>query len=680
LRRSGSIPHERAARRAPAVRAAVGLLAILPALLVGAFGLHSLRREQDLALIDARKLASDQAAALGAAIERSLLHPPLPSAADLRAFQSRPGSPQREPSTLAGPGSFALLIASDFAYPDLSDTPPRPEPFDPESLPAPLARIWREASLSSGPASLAAWNELSRLSSGTPWEPIVTFRLGRTLLAHGRTIEAADALDRPAWNLSGIGGVTGLPIDVLALRSLLHLAEIDPRAAPHQREWLDALCHRVLIRWRLSPALLKDFEPLDSERIRRWRAVADRHRELRSLFPAIQARDEDRWLDPARPPLLLTTHPVSDGRWILLRPEDTIRAILSNAVASASIPPTFAVSALVAGRQFDLGPAPGAHHLSAPTHIIDHHGIELARAPIAGRDNTVYAVHLALADPDRFLADTRRRAILFALLIALASALSIFAILAALSAYDRQRRLAALQSDFVASVSHELRAPLASIRLMTEELTDLPPAEAARRTHYLRLILQQTSRLGLLIENVLRHARLEHADSHVARSETDLRTVIENSLESLQPCAADRTVRLESRLPDHPVLALGDDQALRQVVVNLVDNALKHSPPGASIQVGLDLQPAPGGPRARLWVTDQGTGIPATEHERIFESFYRRGTELRRETSGVGLGLAIVRRIVAAHQGSVSVESMPGAGSRFTVELPGRKPDPTTPT
>jgi signal transduction histidine kinase len=123
-----------------------------------------------------------------------------------------------------------------------------------------------------------------------------------------------------------------------------------------------------------------------------------------------------------------------------------------------------------------------------------------------------------------------------------------------------------------------------------------------------------------------------------------------------------------------------DAPAIQQVLVNLLDNAIKHSPAGATVEVALFYpDPAPassagkasgGIPPVRLTVRDDGPGIPLEEQRLIFQRFYRRGTELRRETQGIGLGLAIVQYIVDAHGGSVRVESQPGNGSRFIVELP----------
>ena len=117
-----------------------------------------------------------------------------------------------------------------------------------------------------------------------------------------------------------------------------------------------------------------------------------------------------------------------------------------------------------------------------------------------------------------------------------------------------------------------------------------------------------------------------------------------------------------------------DGPAMQQTLINLIDNAIKHSPAGGKVTVGLEAArhgaSQAAGSLLRLWVEDEGPGIPAEEHGRIFERFYRRGSELRRETQGIGIGLTIVQHIVEAHGGRVAVRSAVGQGSRFTIEMP----------
>lgn len=141
---------------------------------------------------------------------------------------------------------------------------------------------------------------------------------------------------------------------------------------------------------------------------------------------------------------------------------------------------------------------------------------------------------------------------------------------------------------------------------------------------------------------------------------------------------ADRQIQVATEIRGEVIPVEADGRALQQVLVNLADNAIKHSPQGATITLGLEYPPpsaVPAGSRSRpdqvlLWVEDHGEGIPAEEQGKIFERFYRRGSELRRETPGVGLGLAIVKYVTEAHGGRISIRSAVGQGSRFTVELP----------
>jgi signal transduction histidine kinase len=174
-----------------------------------------------------------------------------------------------------------------------------------------------------------------------------------------------------------------------------------------------------------------------------------------------------------------------------------------------------------------------------------------------------------------------------------------------------------------------------------------------------------------LIENVLDFSRIERGRKQYDWEPTDLRSLAETTQKLMEPYAAERGLTLRLKAGEEGKMeAMADGKSLQQALVNLIDNALKHSPRGGTVTVGLDRGGGRAGAGFRLWVEDEGPGIPAAEQERIFERFYRCGSELRRQTQGAGIGLSIVKHIVEAHGGAVRVRSAPGQGSRFTMELP----------
>ena len=245
-----------------------------------------------------------------------------------------------------------------------------------------------------------------------------------------------------------------------------------------------------------------------------------------------------------------------------------------------------------------------------------------------------------------------------------------------------------MKSNFVSSVSHELRAPIASVRLMAEGLQSGRIKEETKQAEYFRFIVQECRRLSALIENVLNFSRIEQGRKQYEFEPTDLITLAQQTVQLMEPYAGERQITLALRLNDAQLSILNsppilDGRAIQQALVNLLDNAIKHSPKNSAVTLGLEvIEQSPAAsfgiglsePQRRqaihLWVEDKGEGIPPEEHERIFERFYRLGSELRRETEGVGLGLAIVKHVAEAHGGKVTVQSVVAQGSCFTMELP----------
>ncbi len=282
-----------------------------------------------------------------------------------------------------------------------------------------------------------------------------------------------------------------------------------------------------------------------------------------------------------------------------------------------------------------------------------------------------FSVKMYLAFPERLLAQHRQRTILTGALLLVAALVAGIGLAAAWRSFQKQLRLNEMKSNFVSSVSHELRAPIAAVRLLAESLERGKISEPQKQNEYFRFIGQECRRLSALIENVLDFSRIEQGRKQYEFEPTDLNALVEQTVKLMQPYAEERGALLKCEVRSAKCEVELDGRAIQQALVNLIDNAIKHSPKDAIVNVTLETPALNSQPSTlNLSVSDSGPGIPASEHEKIFERFYRLGSELRRETQGVGIGLSIVKHVVEAHGGHVRVESEVGQGSRFTIELP----------
>ncbi|HTI99759.1 MAG TPA: HAMP domain-containing sensor histidine kinase [Dongiaceae bacterium] len=310
-------------------------------------------------------------------------------------------------------------------------------------------------------------------------------------------------------------------------------------------------------------------------------------------------------------------------------------------------------------------------------------GSVTAEAPVLGRAeaqltalsdaNAAYPLRaqVLLTSREQLYARQRQRTLLVGALILAASGAALAGLFATHRAFRRQQELNRLQSNFVSSVSHELRAPIAAVRLMAENLEGGKIPERPQQQEYFGFIVQECRRLSSLIENVLDFSRIEQGRKQYEFEPADLAGLVQTTVQLLRPYAAEKGVVLEIAPASLARLEWKvDARAIQQALVNLLDNAIKHSAPQQTVTVTLECLTTATPTRVRLIVADQGPGIPAAEQEKIFERFYRRGSELRRETQGVGIGLSLVRHIAQAHGGHAGVESEVGQGSRFWLELP----------
>ena len=230
----------------------------------------------------------------------------------------------------------------------------------------------------------------------------------------------------------------------------------------------------------------------------------------------------------------------------------------------------------------------------------------------------------------------------------------------------RQQELARLRTDFVSSVSHELRTPLAQIRWFAELLRMGRLRSEEERDRSLRIIDQEARRLAFLVENVLNFSRAGQAAGRLSPEPADVSSEVREVVDGFLPLAQGRRVRVETRLEPGAV-ALVDRGSLRQVALNLLDNAAKYGPVGQTVTVGVERT---GGRHVRLWVEDEGPGVPEEERERVWDSFYRAERDLGSAITGSGIGLSVVADLVALQDGRRWIESAPGGGARGVLEFP----------
>jgi len=246
----------------------------------------------------------------------------------------------------------------------------------------------------------------------------------------------------------------------------------------------------------------------------------------------------------------------------------------------------------------------------------------------------------------------------------------------AIQAASRQLKLSQMKSDFVSNVSHELRTPLASIRVFGEYMRLGRVLSEEKVREYGEYIETESRRLTQLINNILDFSKIESAEKKYKMAEADVVELVHDTVCAFAMPLRDSGFHVSFTAPAAmPPPLIIDSAAIAQVLMNLLDNAVKYS----NGQTAVDVIVSADSERVTIAVRDRGIGILPSEQKKIFEKFYRVSSGLVHNVKGSGLGLAIVNHVIKAHGGRVDVDSVPGEGSTFTITLPQTRVGPAVP-
>jgi signal transduction histidine kinase len=295
-------------------------------------------------------------------------------------------------------------------------------------------------------------------------------------------------------------------------------------------------------------------------------------------------------------------------------------------------------------------------------------GGDAARVLMTGGDNQgawQVLIRFKQGSLDALVARSRNRNLAVGLgILGLLALSSVFLIGSA----RRQERLAQQQMEFVAAVSHELRTPLAVIRSAGENLADGVVADGEQVKRYGTLIGTEGRRLSDMVERVMEFAGMSSGASVRARADVDIAHVVADAVAGVETDARERGVTVSVRSSPSLPPIVGDPDALRSAIQNIVGNAVKYSPAGAAVDVAVDADSER--QRVHVAVSDRGLGIDSADLPHLFKPFYRGRRAVEAQIRGTGVGLSVVRHVVDAHRGDVAIAHRAGGGTVVTVTLP----------
>jgi len=506
--------------------------------------------------------------------------------------------------------------------------------------PTAAAALFRDAARSRDPAVRAA----------------ALVGLGRTLRKASRTREALDAYAE----LAALGStpVSGLPAELVAREARLSALDASGRHDELRAEAAVFLRDLDGGRWRLTRSA---YEFRTSE-ARRW--MGDGPQQLPpSEAVALSAAAEDlvqQWRAGPEPSSGQRAYTIDSQAVLAVWSATTVRLVavvagpryLASLWREAFQDRRMRLALTDPEGRTALGTLPGP--------------AERAAVRTAAATKLPWTIHVSGAGlPSAGSAAPARRRLLLAGLLVLA-VLLVVSSYSIVRAMTRELSVARLQSEFVASVSHEFRSPLTSMRQLSSMLVQgRLPSEDQRQRSY-RFLADETGRLERLIEGLLDFGLMEAGEARYRMERCDAKDLVGDTVAAFERTVSAGGYRVEMSLPDSPCHILADRDALGRAIWNLLDNAVRYSPEHRTVWV--DVAPRAG--RLAIEVRDRGMGIPRAEQKAIFRKFVRGENSWQAGIKGTGIGLAMVKHIIAAHGGEIRLESAPGEGSRFTILIP----------
>lgn len=639
---------------------------LLPGIVLGVFALRTLRQEDRLA----QQQVHDRLERIATTVGRDL---------DLQFAQWQKALQSIDRESLADPGSWSGIVGKAFEIPgagvivcldgkNLQAYPSNQLLYALENTAAPITSQdplppsfdqaeFAELSQKNYPRAIGLYQSL--LNSADPkLQPLLLHRLARSFRKAGRLDDSVGVYQR----LASLAPVKfgELPSDLLARSELCSLSVERGDFAVSASNALNLYSDLAMGKWNLNRTRYLYY----SNQFRSW--IKDDATAANQSKP-IEKMERDK---------LALTSAVEE---LLAKPK---RFLSTNTAEHFAFWQTDPLRAIVLSRSFldsrlwprVLAPAKD-DALNAVLYSPEGNAIfglppEGTPSPSFMRTiqlaGTPFSIQVWPQEPGTLYADLNRRQSLYRAMLIFVVALLVFGSYITARTVKRELEVARMRADFVSTVSHEFRSPLTGIRQLAEMLLRGRAAGKERQHRYHKMILQESERLGRLVENLLDFSRMEEGRKEYRLAPLNTSIWLQELAENFQSEVGENGISVVTDIPDNLPAISADGEALECAVHNLLDNAVKYSP--GSQTVWLDAGADDG--NVTISVRDRGVGIAESDCKHIFGKFYRVDGEISLKVKGAGLGLSLVRHIVSAHGGTINCESRVGEGSKFSIRIP----------